>query len=127
MGRKVNVMAKTTVNLGGKDVVLDMGRPGVAEAVASLIKLAAERRFPIGTIIEHDDGDGCSTDYLLTRIKQAGGSFRAYLVNTETGRARNSTKVVMVKDADVEGGYVTDLPAVKDRFIDEETGEYIDC
>ena len=120
-------MSKTTVNLGGKDVVLDLGRPGVADAVANLIKLAAERRFPIGMILSHDDGDGDYTDYLLTRIKQASGSFRAYLINVETGRARNSTKVVMVKDADVDNGYVTDLPAVKDKFIDEDNGGYIDC
>lgn len=119
-------MAKTTVNFGGKDIVLDMGRPGVADAVANLIKLAAERQFPIGMVFDHVEDDGTEQEYLLTRILQTDGSYRAYLINVATGRARNSRKVVKVQGCSKGNyGYVTTLPAEKDRFIDPDTGEYI--
>jgi hypothetical protein len=73
------------------------------------------QKFHIGDVLEHKNGN----EYLLTRIKQYKG-YRAYLINMDTGIARNSDKCVMVKGA-VKGGckgYVTDLPARKDQFID---------
>ena len=120
-------MSKITVNLNGNKVVIDMNRPKVADALANLIQACAERQFPIGLNLEHDNGD----TYVLARIVQPNGTFRAYLINEDTGVARNSRKVVMVKDpdgGDFGRGYVTDLPAEKDRFLDPETddGSFID-
>ena len=78
-------------------------------------------------VLEHATG----VDYQLVSIcSRAGGQGRAYLVNTETGRARNSTKVVKIQGdfQSEEGLYTEDLPAVKDKFIDPEGNgrEYID-
>lgn len=117
-------MSKTTVNLNGKDVVLDMSRKGVAEAVAALLKLAAERRFDVGSYLEHESG----TEYQIVRIKQSNGTHRAYLINGETGVARNSRKVVKVQGAkDQYPGYITELPCEKDRFYDPDGDGFVDC
>lgn len=120
-------MAKLTVNLNGDNVVIDTNRPKVAMALAALVQACAERQFPIGLNLEHSNGD----TYVLARILQANGTHRAYLISEDTGIARNSRKVVMVKDADGGGdfgrGYVTELPAEHDRFYDNENpGQFID-
>ena len=76
----------------------------------------------------HENNDGSETEYQLVRIKQY-GALRAYLINGDTGRARNSRKVVMVQTDmpdEYPNGYVTDLPAEKDKFLDDDGG-YIDC
>ena len=117
-------MSKVNVKLNGKIVVIDTARPKVANALAALIEACAERQFPIGMVLEHENGG----DYLLTQVKTAGGRIRAYLHNTDTGRARNSRKVVIVQEPGVGTGYVTDLPAENDRFYDPENpGQFIDC
>lgn len=114
-------MSKMTVKISGKKVVIDTNRPRVANALAALVEACAERRFGIGEILDHTNGE----EYQLVRIKQANGSLRAYLINTDTGRARNSRKVVMVQTDDTEfpHGYVTDIPAEYDKFIDPENPE----
>lgn len=116
-------MAKTKIRLNGKEIVLDMDRPGVADAVAKLIMLASERKFAIGDMYDHENGH----EYQLVRIKQSNGTFRAYLINTDTGIARNSRKVVLVQEPKVDGGYVTDLPAEMDKFYDPEGDGFIVC
>lgn len=124
-------MSKRTINIGGNKVVLDMNRPKVADAVAALVEACAERHFPIGLVLEHENG----SNYLLTRIKQTNGTLRAYLIgldNGHSGIARNSDKVVLVKEpkgGEFGRGYVTDIPARLDRFIDPErnNGEFLDC
>jgi hypothetical protein len=80
----------------------------------------------------HADGD----TYQLVRIKMI-KRHRAYLMNTRTGVARNSRKVVWViepngaksgKGGGKGFGYVEDLPAEKDRFFDPDNpGTFIDC
>ena len=120
-------MAKIEVKLAGKKVTIDTNRPKVAKALAALVEACATRTFPIGMILEHANG----TEYQLISIKRNkyDSSPRAYLVNTETGRARNSSKVVSVLgDFHSEDGlYTEDLPCERDAFIDPEgDGEYID-
>lgn len=112
-------MAKTMLKIGGKSVSVDTNKPKVAELLAQLMKALTTREFPIGMVLEHENQDS----YLLARIKQSSGTFRAYLVNMETGVARNSTKRVYVeepKGGENGRGYVTDLPCKKDRFYDGE-------
>ena len=106
-----------------------MDRPGVSEAVANLIKCAAERRFAIGSYLTHDNADGTQTEYQLIRILQPGGWHRAYLANNDTGVMRNSRKVVSVQGAkDDYPGYVTELPAEKDCFVDpDDEYSYLNC
>ncbi len=120
-------MAKIKVNLAGKKVTIDTNRPKVAKAVAALVEACATRTFPIGMVLDHANGG----EYQLVSIcRYKGGTKRAYLVNTDTGRARNSTKVVPVMGDfhSEEGLYTEDLPAVKDKFIDPDGNgrEYID-
>ena len=122
-------MSKRTVTIGGNKVVLDMTRPNVADAVAALVEACAERHFPIGMVLEHENG----SNYILTRIKVCGG-YRAYLIgldNGHSGIARNSTKIVLVQEpegGEFGRGYVVDLPAKNDRFYDPEgtNGEFLD-
>lgn len=122
---------KTTLNLSGQKVNINTDNPKVAKALVALVEACAERQFPIGLSLEHVDKDGSITEYLLARIKQYNGTHRAYLINHDTGVARNSRKVVMVqepKGGEFGKGYVTDLPAERDKFIDPDgDGEYIDC
>jgi len=118
---------KMTVKLNGKKVTIDPSKPRVAKALAALVEACATRTFPIGMALEHANG----TKYQLVSIRQrVGGVKRAYLVNTDTGRARNSSKVVKVLgDFHSEDGlYTEDLPCEKDKFIDPEGNgrEYID-
>jgi hypothetical protein len=111
---------------GQKKVVVDLSRPKVQKALTSLLEACATRMFPIGMVLEHANGD----EYQLVTIKRNKyDTGRAYLINTDTGRARNSTKVVPVQGDfhSEEGLYTEDLPAVKDKFIDPDgDGEYID-
>ena len=109
-------MAKTVLKIGGKSVKIDTNKPKVADLLSQLMKALTTREFPIGMMLEHENQD----NYLLARIKQYNGSFRAYLVNAETGIARNSTKRVLVEEPTNGRGYVTDLPCKKDRFYDPE-------
>lgn len=118
---------KTKVKLAGKTVTIDTNRPKVAKALVALVEACATRTFPIGMILDHASG----VEYQLVSIKRNkyDTSPRAYLINTDTGRARNSTKVVPVQGDfhSEEGLYTEDLPAVKDKFIDPDgDGEYID-
>lgn len=115
---------KTKVKLGGKKVTIDTSRPKVAKAVASLIEACATPEFKIGMYLEHDNG----TEYQLVSIRQhAGGPARAYLVNDDTGIARNSTKVVPVLGNREDGFYTEDLPCQKDKFYDPDgSGEFLD-
>ena len=119
-------MSKITLKVGGKTIQIDTNKPKVADLLNQLMQAFTTREFPIGMVLEHENEDS----YLLSRIKQADGRFRAYLINMETGIARNSTKIVYVeepKDGDMGNGYVTDLPCKKDRFYDpEDDGEFID-
>lgn len=122
-------MSKRTITINGQKIVLDMNRPKVADAIAALVQVCAERQFPIGLLLEHENG----SNYILTRIKQRNGTLRAYLIgldNGHSGIARNSRKVVMVQDpkgGDFGRGYVTDLPAENDRFYDPENmDEFLD-
>ena len=98
--------------------------------IDSLVKDLTTREFEIGMYLTHDNKDGTQTDYQLVRILQPDGSLRAYLINEDTGRARNSRKVVVVQTDQPDeypDGYVTDLPAEKDRFLEPDGGGYIDC
>ena len=117
---------KTKVKLAGKMVTIDTNRPKVAKALVALVAACATRTFPIGMILEHENG----VDYQLVSIKSfKGAAARAYLVNTDTGRARNSSKVVKVLgDFHSEDGlYTEDLPCQKDKFYDPDgDGEFID-
>lgn len=116
-------MAKTTITVNGKKVNVNTDNAKVAGALQNLIDALTERRFGIGDVLEHSNGD----DYQLVRISR-GGMLRAYLINQSTGRARNSRKIVWVKtdDADYSNGYVTDLPCENDRFYDPENpGEFL--
>lgn len=123
-------MSKRTITINGQKIVLDMNRPKVADLTAALIEACAERHFPIGMVLEHENG----SNYILTRIKQRNGTIRAYLIglnNGHSGVARNSSKVVLVQDpkgGDFGRGYTTDIPAEKDRFYDPEgnNGEFLD-
>ena len=116
-------MAKTMLKINGKSVKVDTNKPKVADLLAQLIKALTTREFPIGMMLEHENED----NYLLARIKQCNGSFRAYLINQETGVARNSTKRVYVEEPKNGRGYVTDLPCKKDRFYDpENNGSFIE-
>lgn len=113
---------KTTINVGGKVIDVNTDQKNVAACLQNLINALTERRFAVGSYLTHCTG----VRYQIVRIKT--DSLRAYLVNTQTGRARNSEKVVMVKidDANFPNGYVTDLPVVKDKFWDpENVGQYI--
>ncbi len=117
---------KTKVKLAGKMVTIDTNKPKVAKALVALVEACATRTFPIGMVLDHANG----TEYQLVSIKSSKyASARAYLVNTDTGRARNSSKVVMVQgDFHSEDGlYTEDLPCEKDKFVDPDgDGEYID-
>lgn len=116
-------MAKTVLKIGGKSIKIDTNKPKVGDLLAQLIKALTTREFPIGMELEHENGD----EYLLARIKQCSGSFRAYLINQDTGIARNSTKRVMVEEPKNGRGYVTDLPCKKDRYYDpEDCGKFIE-
>ena len=116
---------KATVRLSGKDVNINTANPKVAAALVALVKACAERQYAIGEAYEHSNGD----EYLLSRILQRGGGHRAYLINIDTGVARNSDKVVMVQDpkgGEYGRGYVTTLPCRKDKFWDAENpGSFI--
>lgn len=109
-------MAKTVLKIGGKSIKIDTNKPKVNDLLAQLIKALTTREFPIGTIFDHEN----QNSYLLARIKQPYGGYRAYLINDETGIARNSTKRVMVEESSNGRGYVTDLPCKKDRFYDPD-------
>lgn len=112
-------MAKTLLKIGGKSVKIDTNKPKVADLLAQLLKALTTREFPIGMQLEHENQD----TYLLARIKQFNGRHRAYLINMETGIARNSTKRVYVeepKGGENGRGFVTDLPCKKDRYYDPE-------
>ena len=117
---------RTKVKLNGKMVTIDTNKPKVAKALVALVEACATRTFPIGMVLDHANG----TEYQLVSIKSSKyASARAYLVNTDTGRARNSSKVVPVLgDFHSEDGlYTEDLPCEKDRFVDPDgDGEYID-
>jgi len=117
---------KTKVKLNGKKVTIDLSKPKVAKLVTELVQACLTRTFPIGMVLEHANG----TEYQLASIKSNKyTSARAYLVNTDTGRARNSSKVVPVLgDFHSEDGlYTEDLPCERDKFVDpDEDGEYID-
>ncbi len=109
-------MAKTVLKIGGKSIKIDTNKPKVNDLLAQLIKALTTREFPVGMMLEHENED----NYLLVRIKQPSGVFRAYLINQNTGIARNSTKRVMVEEPSNGRGYVTDLPCKKDRFYDPD-------
>lgn len=109
-------MGKTVLKIGGKSIKIDTNRPKVNDLLAQLIKALTTREFPIGMVLEHENQDS----YLLSRIQQSSGAFRAYLINVNTGIARNSTKRVLVEEPTNGRGYVTDLPCKKDRFYDPE-------
>jgi hypothetical protein len=104
----------------------------VVEALNALVKAMSTRQWPIGMTFRHAEGD----TYQLVRIKKVNGH-RAYLINTRTGVARNSRKVVLVQEPNGAKsgkgggngfGYVEDLPAERDRFFDPDNpGNYIDC
>jgi len=109
-------MAKTVLKIGGKSVTIDTNKPKVADLLSQLMKALTTREFPIGMMLVHEN----QNNYLLVRIKQSSGAFRAYLINAETGIARNSTKRVLVEEPENGHGYVTDLPCKKDRYYDPE-------
>ena len=118
---------KNTVKLNGKKVTIDLNKPKVRKLVVELVEACLTRTFPIGMILKHANG----VEYQLVSIySYKDGPKRAYLVNTDTGRARNSTKVVNVLgDFHSEDGlYTEDLPCVRDKFIDPDGDgdEYID-
>ena len=118
---------RTKVKLAGKMVTIDTNKPKVAKALVALVEACATRTFPIGMVLDHANG----TEYQLVSIKSNKyASARAYLVNTDTGRARNSSKVVPVLgDFHSEDGlYTEDLPCEKDKFVDPDGDgyEYID-
>lgn len=118
---------KTKVKLAGKSVIIDTNRPKVAKALTALVEACAMRTFPIGMVLEHANG----IEYQLVSIKSSKHAVaaRAYLVNTDTGRARNSSKVVLVQGDfhSEEGLYTEDLPCERDKFIDPDgDGEYIE-
>lgn len=100
--------------VNGKTVALS--RKSEKEFEKAFAPKPVARKFYIGDELEHTNGDS----YLLTRIKQYAGH-RAYLINTDTGIARNSDKTVMVEGATKTcKGYVNELPARKDEFIDPD-------
>jgi len=109
-------MAKSILKIGGKSIKIDANKPKVNDLLAQLIKALTTREFPVGMVLEHEN----ENSYLLARIKQPSGTFRAYLVNMNTGIARNSTKRVIVEEPKNGRGYVTDLPCKKDRYYDPE-------
>ena len=117
---------RTKVKLNGKMVTIDTNKPKVAKALVALVEACVTRTFPIGMVLHHANG----TEYQLVSIKRNKyASARAYLINTDTGRARNSSKVVPVLgDFHSEDGlYTEDLPCEKDKFVDPDgDGEYID-
>jgi len=116
---------KQTVKLNGKKVTIDTSKPKVAKALVALVEACATRTFPIGMILKHES----NVDYILSSILQSNGSRRAYLINLDTGRARNSRKVVKVQGDfhSEEGLYVEDLPCEKDKFSDPDNeGEWIE-
>lgn len=116
-------MSKTVLKINGKSVKVDTNKPKVADLLAQLIKALTTREFPIGIMLEHENQDS----YLLARIKQPSGAYRAYLINMGTGIARNSTKRVLVEEPKNGRGYVTDLPCKKDRYYDPENdGAFIE-
>lgn len=122
-------MASKTVLLNGKKIVLNMDSKRVQDAVAAFIQAVSTRQFPVGMMLTHADSDGGYTRYQIVRILQANGTHRAYLINQKTGVARNSRKVVLVEDAkDDYPGYITEIPAEKDKFIDpEDSCSFLDC
>ena len=113
-------MAKTTVNINGKSVKIDTDRPAVAKALVALVEACAVRTWKIGTILEHENG----CEYILCKNTNDG---RAYLYSIDTGRARNSRKVVRFMGDDPANCYTEDLPCEHDRFYDpEKPGNFID-
>ncbi|KKN73104.1 hypothetical protein LCGC14_0404130 [marine sediment metagenome] len=116
-------MAKIKVKLNGRKVTIDTNRPKVAKAVAALVEACATRTFPIGMVLRHANG---SNYQLASIVRFPGGTKRAYLVNTDTGRSRNSTKVVPVMGDfhSEEGLYTEDLPDQKDKFVDPDGDGY---
>lgn len=115
-------MSKSTLVINGKKLNINTNNPKVADLCTQLVKALIERQYPIGMELEHSNGD----DYILARIKQPYGGFRAYLINQDTGIARNSERVVMVQDVtggDNGKGYVTVLPCRKDRFFDPDADD----
>ena len=113
-------MAKATVNINGKQVNIDTDRPAVVKALAALVEACAVRRWKIGTILVHANG----SEYILCKNINDG---RAYLYSADTGRARNSRKVVKFMGDDPADCYTEDLPCEHDRFYDPENpGQYID-
>lgn len=122
-------MASKTIMLNGKKVVLNMDSKRVQDAIAAFIQAVSQRQFEIGSYFTHVNKDGTGTAYQLVRILQSNGTHRAYLINEDTGVARNSRKVVLVEGAKEDyPGYVTELPAEKDKFLDPENPfEYLDC
>lgn len=116
-------MAKTVLKIGGKSIKIDTNKPKVNDLLSQLIKALTTREFPVGMMLEHENED----NYLLARIKQPSGAFRAYLINQSTGIARNSTKRIMVEEPKNGRGYVIDLPCKKDRFYDpDDEGSFIE-
>ena len=111
---------KTKVKLAGKMVTIDTNKPKVAKALVALVEACATRTFPIGMIFDYKNG----TEYILSKVHD-----RAYLINLDTGRARNSRKVVYVQGdfRSEDGLYTEDLPCERDEFVDPDgDGEYID-
>lgn len=120
-------MSTSVLKINGKSVKIDTNKPKVAALLEQLIKALTTREFPIGMALDHSNGG----EYLLARIRQSNSTYRAYLINTDTGIARNSDKAVKVLEADGGGefgrGYVETLPARKDRFYDPDNdGQFID-
>ena len=111
------------LKIGGKSIKIDTNKAKVSELLAQLIKALTTREFPIGMTLEHENQD----NYLLARIKQPSGTYRAYLINMATGVARNSTKRVLVEEPKNGRGFVTDLPCKRDRYYDpEDYGKFIE-
>lgn len=118
---------KTQVNLSGKMVNIDTDNPKVASALVALVKACAERHYAIGQEFTNANG----RTYILSRILQANGTHRAYLINKtgpNKGVARNSDRKIMVQDAKggkYGRGYVTKLPCRNDKFYDEDNGGFL--
>lgn len=116
-------MAKSTLVINGKVMNINTNNPKVADLCTALVKALIERQYPIGMVLDHKNGE----EYILARILQWNGTHRAYLINQDTGIARNSDRVVTVQDAKGGGefgrGYVTVLPARKDCFFDPDADD----
>lgn len=116
-------MATTKVTINGKTRTINPNTDQkVIDALNNLVDAMSVRRWPIGMYFDHVDKYGNEQEYHLVRIKQPNGSYRAYLINADTGIARNSRKVVKVltDNDEFKHGYVEDLPAEYDRFVDPD-------